>query len=258
MISKNQTSVLIIGDSITLGVAESRGQIVTQYVDVTYVHYLREMCPELCLHVRAVPFWTTKAAREILNSLLVTIRPEIVLLMLGGNDADIDWRRFILSGGRIIQNNVSVTLFGENLRQILREVIAVGATPVLVDVPNHDLAIRGEWLSRICGQDVMSMIATSGGQPESDRRQFEYNQIVRDLADEFEAHIAGWGKAIESLPTTQRFGPDCVHPGSKAHRVIANTIAPVLTRLARRISGRSSTSSATSSGKDRAAVSRSR
>ncbi|MFI5378371.1 MAG: SGNH/GDSL hydrolase family protein [Tepidisphaerales bacterium] len=233
MSQEKRKRVLIVGDSITLGVAEANGQTVTQYLEPTYVQHLREITPDLRIDVDAAPFRTTTAACKVIEPLLLSYHPGAVLVMLGGNDADIDWRRFILSGGRVVRNNVPVERFAESLRTIVRTVSASGATPVLVDVPNHDLHLRGQWMSRLAGQDVSSLIEQGGGQAESDRRLAEYNRAVRELALESEAPVASWARAVQALPPSQRYGPDFTHPGPDAHRVIAETIAPVLTRIAR-------------------------
>ena len=232
MSNQNRRNVLIVGDSITLGVAEANGHTVTQYLEPTYVQHLRDLVPDLQIDADAAPFRTTTAACKVIEPLMLTYHPGAVLVMLGGNDADIDWRRFILSSGRIVRNNVPVERFSESLRAIVQTVCANGATPVLVDVPNHDLLLRGEWLSRLAGQDVCALIERCGGQAESDRRLAEYNSVVREIAEESEAHVAPWARAVASLPRFQRHGPDFTHPGIHAHRVIAETIAPVLTRIA--------------------------
>src|SRR5207248_867846 len=125
--------LLIVGDSISLGAAEIRGNEVLRYVDQTFVEHLARELPGISLHVDADVHRTTSQARELLGALLVAHEPDAVLLMLGPNDADLDWRRFILSEGKIARSRVPVERFSENIRLMVNQIRTTGARPILCD-----------------------------------------------------------------------------------------------------------------------------
>lgn len=110
--------LLILGDSISLGVSEVRGNDVVANVEHSYVDLLSHALPGVQLIVDADVHRTTSAARETLDSLLAMHSPDVVLVMLGGNDADLDWRRFVLSDGKVIRSRLTVETYEKNLRLI--------------------------------------------------------------------------------------------------------------------------------------------
>ncbi|MGA2502141.1 MAG: SGNH/GDSL hydrolase family protein [Tepidisphaeraceae bacterium] len=230
--------ILIVGDSITLGAAEVRGNQVARTVAPTYVDHLRDHLPHASFRVDAAVLRTTAGLHPHVVSLLESRRPDILLLMLGGNDADIDWRRFVLSEGRTVRNNVPVERFLANLSSLAAAGSAVEAQVILVDVPNHNLALRARWMSEMIGRDVTELIERSGGQAESDRHLAQYNQGIRSLTVQCDAVLAPWAQAIETIAPEHRFGPDYTHPGERAHRVIAQALLPAIARAAGRGSHR--------------------
>ena len=226
--------ILIVGDSITLGAVEVRGSQVARTIVPTYVDHLRDHLPNATFRIDAALLRTTAGLHPHVVSLLESRRPDILLLMLGGNDADIDWRRFVLSEGRTIRNNVPVERFLANLSSLAAAGSAVGAQVILVDVPNHDLALRGRWMSEMIGRDITGLIERSGGQAESDRHLAQYNEGIRNLAVQCDAILAPWAEAIEAMAPEHRFGPDYTHPGEQAHRVIAQALLPAIVQAAGR------------------------
>ena len=176
---------------------------------------------------------TTSAAREAVEGLLAAHLPQIVLVMLGGNDADLDWRRFVLSDGKIIRSRVSVETYKNNLRQIASKILAAGATPVLTDMPNHHFELRGPYVSKIANRDVTSMLERGGGQVASDKELVKYRQAVAQVATDLDVPLARYGAILDGHSPREMAGVDGAHPSSAAHRLIADALAPVLMRACR-------------------------
>ncbi len=225
--------LLILGDSISLGVAEVRGNDIVERVQTPYVEHLRAALPGIEIVVDADTHRTTTAACKVIDTLLATHRPRAVLIMLGGNDGDIDWRRFVLSNGSVIRSRNSVETYEQNLRQLAMKILAAGSTPVLTDMPNHHFELRGPYISRIAERDVTSMLERGGGQAASDTERAKYRHAVEKIASDLSLAIVHYGEALEQHPARTMVGIDGAHPSNAGHRVIADTLMPELVRICR-------------------------
>ncbi len=222
--------LMIMGDSITLGASEVRGSTVVHRVEQGYVDWLQRAHPALRIAIDADVHRTTTTLLPRLPAALAQHQPRIVLVMLGGNDVDIDWRRFILSKGRIVRNNVAIERYARNLRTIAELIHAGGAVPILSDMPNHDVSLRGPYFSRLAECDVVQMLIASGGQEESDRRWQIYLQMAGQVAQETGAVPFAYGVQLHQHPSSLTVGPDMVHPSAAAHQLIAEMLIPVIAR----------------------------
>jgi lysophospholipase L1-like esterase len=233
-LNKGKRRLLILGDSISLGVSEVRGSEVVQTVSPSYVDLLRDQLHAWNIHVDADLHRTTSAAPERIDNWLASaLPPDACLIMLGGNDADLDWKRFVLSEGRIIRNRVAVARYRENLRSIVHTLLDAGVIPVLTDMPNHHFEIRGPYVSRLAGKDVVDMLRRNGGQEESNRHWALYRAAVASVAADTGAALVRYGEALAALPPEKVLSHDGAHPGTAGHRVIAQCLLPVLSQLAR-------------------------
>jgi lysophospholipase L1-like esterase len=225
--------LLILGDSISLGVAEIRGNDVVDRVETSYVDHLAKALPGIEIIVDADTHRSTTAACKTIDTLLATHRPDAVLIMLGGNDGDIDWRRFVLSNGTIIRSRNSVEAYDKNLRQLATKILAAGAVPILTDMPNHHFELRGPYISRIAERDVTTMLERGGGQAASDSERAKYRQTVEQIATDLSVSISYYGEAMEQHPPREMVGIDGAHPSNAGHAVIAQALIPDLLRACR-------------------------
>lgn len=223
--------LLIVGDSISLGVAELRISEIVGYISPVYTDILRSEMKDVNIHVDADIHRTTGNALGILDSLLKTHQPDVALIMLGGNDADVEWRRFVISSGRIVRNRVPVETYAENLQAIARKTHAAGVWPVLTDMPNHYLAVRGPYLSNLSGKDVTAMIAATGGQERSDAGLQLYRDAAAQVAGRVGCSFVDYGQTLHEQPLAAMSGTDGVHPSALAHQIIAARLTPVLREL---------------------------
>ncbi len=228
MPDKQQRTLLIVGDSISLGIAEIRGTDVTGRVQRSYLDILRTQLPDIKFIVDADIHRTTADAVELMDPLLQEHHPDAVLVMLGGNDVDLLWKRFVISNGKIVQNRIRVDRYAANLTKIAHKIIAAGSRPILTDMPNHSLEIRGRYLSQLSGKDVSAMIQGHGGQPVSDRELEVYRVAAAEVAAELDCPFVRYGTSLSRLPPESVSGPDGVHPNDHAHALIAGELAVVL------------------------------
>jgi lysophospholipase L1-like esterase len=228
MSDKCQRSLLVVGDSISLGIAEISGNDITGTVRKSYLDILRQQLTDIYFIVDADIHRTTADALELIDALLQKHAPGAVLVMLGGNDADLLWKRFVISNGKIVQNRIRVDRYAANLTGIARKIIAAGSLPILTDMPNHSLDVRGRYLSQLSGKDVTAMIQSHGGQPVSDRELEVYRVAAAKVAEAQGCPFVRYGTALSHLPPASVSGPDGVHPNDRAHEIIALELRPVI------------------------------
>ncbi len=230
-----ETELLILGDSISLGVSELRGNVVAQRVAPSYVDRLRQWLPTFTITVDAELHRTTAQALARLPNLLAAHRPDVVLVMLGGNDADLEWKRFVVSDGRVARARVPLEQYAANLRAIVRTVLDAGAIPILTDMPNHDLPRRGAYTSALCGKDISSLLEKGGGQAVTDASLQTYRRAARDVADETGSVLVNYGEQLGRHDRHAMCGPDGGHPSAAAHEYIAQALLPALQNIREQI-----------------------
>jgi lysophospholipase L1-like esterase len=224
-----QPRLLIVGDSISLGITEVlRAEVLSQLPEA-YPDLLSSLLPAWEVTVDAAVNRTTTQAIPLLPDLLSAHRPDVVLLMLGGNDGDLDWRRFIMTKGGQARSMTSLDRFEANLEQLISLCDAAGAAAILADLPNCDIQRRATWISSKVGQDVNAMVESAGGQAETDRRIHTYIQTIESVAARSAVEVVRWGAPIANLPPERAFGPDFMHPAADSQRIIAHEVARAVT-----------------------------
>lgn len=240
--ARKKSRVLIFGDSISLGATELWDGEIRRAAGESFVSLVRQGCGDIELHVDGAVRRTTSDGVKQFPELLKEIAPEVVLMLLGGNDIDLDWRRFIVSRGRRIVHRVPIERFESNLREMIGAARESGVVPLVCDVPGLDFPKHAAWLSGKTGMDVSSLVEVAGGPAEVLRRVGEYNRVVERVAEETGTIVVRWAKAVaERLPLAEQFGADGLHPGDAAHGVIAETVIEALGKVGGGLRSRSET-----------------
>ena len=234
--------LLIVGDSITLGVAEITGDRIISRVKRSYVDHLQEAFPAVRITVSADIHRTTADAANGLDELVANLRPDIVLLMIGGNDADLNWRRFLATAGRVCVNVAPIERYTENMRRILAHLAAAGVVPIMTDMPSQNIAVRGSYIAQLCNKDVPAMLQAAGGQQEADGHVDGYRKAALAVAEEARVELIRYGEALSLYPLEEVIGVDGAHPNDRAHEIIAQMLHPVLVAHAKHPRSRSRSS----------------
>lgn len=233
--ASSPVKLLIVGDSISLGVAEMRGTEVLAYVQHSYVQLVQERFANLIIKVDADTHRSTIGGVRCLGPLLESFNPRITLLMLGGNDADPDWKRFVVSNGRVARSRIELSRYIENLRSMVDMARSAGSIPVLTDMPNQYLARRGKVLSELAGRDLTPLINANGGEKFCNDGLQTYREAAAALAAESAVPFAPYGHRLAEHPLEEVVGPDGVHPNELAHGIIATqliaTLEPIIMKL---------------------------
>ena len=221
-------TVLIIGDSISLGATDVRGNDVVETLDRGYVDILREQCPSVQFNVDAGVHRSTISVRQRIAALVTEHQADVVLLMIGGNDATLDWKRFLLTNGKTVRSNVPVDRFQENLSDIVRQIREGGAVPVICDLPVMCVRVRADYLSQLSGKDLAPLFESGGGQAEVDRQHDIYATAASAVADQHDVPMARFSHIMYQLGPSAVVSPDGIHSNAKAHEIIADAVQPVL------------------------------
>jgi lysophospholipase L1-like esterase len=220
--NENTTSpLLIIGDSIPLGAAEIRGTDIVEYVQPTCVDLLKAAMPTLDIRIDAEVYRNSVSVRQELEQIIARHQPKRVLLMIGGSDADMDWKRFVLSDGKIARSRVSMEKYESNMRLICARLIEIGASVILTDWPNHCFALKGPYVAKLTGKDIPALLERGGGQAESDKHLIPYRAKAAEVARDLQLQLIRFGEALDSHPANQVLCSDGTHPSAAGHRVIA-------------------------------------
>lgn len=221
--------LLIIGDSITLGITELHSNEVISTACPTYVDYLRDFFKEWQIVVDASIHRKTADVLPILGDLLDAHKPDRVIFAVGGNDADLDWKRFIISQGRVVRTLVSVEKLRGNLLKLIDIARSRGVEPILTYFVSHYLPIRGEYLSRLSGMDVSKWIVQGGGDVVSERMLQEYWKMISDLSAQQNVLTVRKGQMLRSGDPATVLAADGIHPTAGGHRIIARAMISALT-----------------------------
>jgi lysophospholipase L1-like esterase len=222
--------LLIVGDSLAMGAAEVSGNEVTHFISPAYPDLLRQMLPQLDIVLTCGVRHDSSTVRGQLPGLLQTHRPAAVLVAIGGSDADLDWRKAILSNGKRTRSRVSLEDYEKNLRCIVAQAKDAGAKPILVEGTSSCVEMRGDYLSKLSGLDVKGMIVAGGGQETLDRRVEPYRQTLRRVAADLDANLVPVPTGLVSEDPHIIFTQDGVHLSAAAHRLLAAAFASVIRR----------------------------
>jgi len=229
----SSSKLLIIGDSIALGAAEVRGGEMVERIQPNFIELLQAAMPDLSIRVDAGIMRTTASVRPVIDKIIARHAPLHdlrVLLLIGGSDADMDWKRFILSDGAIARSRVPVERYDDNLRFIVGRLLEAGALPILTDIPNRHLSLCGPYMSALAGKDVVSLLDRSGGQAESDTHLRRYRAAVAQIADDFGLALVRLGEALDKHLPADVVCADGTHPNAAGHRIIAQEMIAALDR----------------------------
>ncbi|HZZ43542.1 MAG TPA: GDSL-type esterase/lipase family protein [Tepidisphaeraceae bacterium] len=221
--------LLIIGDSITLGAAETLGQEVVRYLTPTYVDRLGQLLPDVKIMAEGGVHRTTTEGAAELPGMLKRHVPDVVLLMLGGNDAELNWKRFVLSDGAIIQHKISMERYRENLEKMIHMIRLAGAVPVVSDFPGASMQRRAQYVGTLAKREIWPMIERKGGAMEWRRRVGTYTAVASDVATRTGATGAWYAAALNG--GEEMYCDDGAHPNEAGHGVIAEVLAPQLSSV---------------------------
>lgn len=224
MVNSNSTRVLLFGDSITLGAVEISGTQIVKAVDRTYVEDLRAAFPSCDFRCDAKLNRMTTHAVDELPASLDEHRPEVLVLMLGGNDGDMNWKRFFITKGKVARSNVQPPEYGRNLRTLAQIALRRQIQVVLTDIPDFDIDARAAYIGGLVGMDMAPLLIEHEIHRRSKEGLHAFWEHAAVVSQELQVPLIPYGRALAELPRNQVVGPDGVHPSETAHRVIGREL----------------------------------
>lgn len=200
--------IVVLGDSITKGVRTGVS------AEETFAACIQSDLTSAGLKVDVVNLGiggerTDQALKRLTRDVL-NLKPQIVTIMYGTNDSYVDQGA---SASRL-----SPEQYGQNLRSLVTELKTAGVRPVLMTEPCHGTNAPMNGL----------------GEHPNLRLQV-FMDVCRDVAQETDTplvdHYAHWRTRNEFGTDVGTWTTDQCHPNPAGHRILADTMLPVLKKL---------------------------
>lgn len=199
--------IVSLGDSITKGVRTGVAE------NETFSHYLEraETNSSRPVEVRNVGIGgeQTDQALKRLDRDVLSLKPKFVLVMYGHNDSYVDVGQ--------TSPRISVEEYAENLKRIVKQLRAGSATPILMTPPAYSNGNKNG-----IGEDPDILLEL-------------YVRAVRETSVRLEVpivdHYAVWRERRDKGEEIRELTTDGYHPNPAGHKLIAETILPVVNKL---------------------------
>ncbi|HYF36334.1 MAG TPA: GDSL-type esterase/lipase family protein, partial [Prosthecobacter sp.] len=206
--------VVMFGDSTT---AYRPNAIKQVYSDRVYAQLIKDGSP-LVVANRGIGGNTTKMARARFEKDVLSLKPKVVVIQFGINDAAVDvWKDPPATTPRVSRED-----YVANLRWMIEQLRNVGAKPILM-TPNP---LR--WTGRM--KQMYGRLPYDVNDPEGFEKPHlrAYADAMRALASDMQVplidiHAAYTGKDAEKLLL------DGVHPNDAGQQLVAEKLLPVIT-----------------------------
>jgi lysophospholipase L1-like esterase len=226
--------VLVLGDSISAGATVIDGVRILHRVACSFVGHVVRQAPHLNVMVDAVPWRRTPELVDAAAALLAAHDPDVVIIATGANDADIEWKRYVVSHGRVVRSRTRLTDFTAALGSLAGACAKHGASMIATEVISPALRLRAPHLSAAAGRDLWPLMQQSGGQAACDRIVEDYRAAAKREAERSGFTVARTGAALEAAPHEEVYAADGVHPNDEGHRILGAALAPVILQSVRR------------------------
>ncbi len=225
--------MLVLGDSIAAGALSVDGSSITERLTPTFVDLLAAQFASFEFVVNAVALRRTPDVLAALPALLTSIDPAIVLVATGANDADLDWRRFVISDGAVVRSRTPIETYRADLAAIARLIDSHGASAIFTSAIGLDLSSRTPHLCSLVQRDLRPAMERAGGQAHADEIVSRYRHASALIAAEFGFPHAPLGPDLASHDPSKVLAPDGTHPNALGHVVMAETLTAAFSLLAR-------------------------
>jgi lysophospholipase L1-like esterase len=202
--------VITLGDSITRG--ERPGVRANETFAARLQAALRKDAIDAeALNVGIGGERTDQALRR-LKAAVIDQKPAVVTIMYGTNDSYVDRGKE--------EPRLSAEQYGANLRQLVKELRQAGIVPILMTPPRWGEAARN-------------------GKGENPNGLLEaYVKVCREVAAETKTplvdHFAHWTKQAKAGTDIAKWTTDGCHPNPEGHRIIVETMLPVVVESLKR------------------------
>ncbi|AZB41527.1 SGNH/GDSL hydrolase family protein [Bacillus sp. FJAT-42376] len=219
--------IICFGDSLTRGVTSVKGRL--RITKKNYPYYLEE-----CLK-----FDSTVVNKGVFNdhsdSLLKRLQkdvldenPDYVIIGIGGNDCNFNWKEVVLNPEMEHQPIVPAGRFTANMKTMIEKMIMAGITPIVMTLLPLDPVRYYQYLFRQYGSTIGHWISMKGGM---EHWHGMYNERLLTLADEMHVAVADVRTALRQAGTlNELISGDGIHLTSAGYRVAGREISHLIKR----------------------------
>lgn len=217
--------IICLGDSITKGKVWKETEKHSYITQNSYPLLLNKMLGVDVLN-KGICDATTEQMLQHIGSDIVFDRGSIVIIEIGGNDCNPNWREIKKNPDGEHEGVVPVERFRANLLGIIDIVKASGATPVLCTLPPLDADKYFNLLKRFFGMAIKPWIDRNGGIYKWHER---YSDIIKSIAEQEGLRIIDVRQAfLETGDYKKLIGVDGIHPVEEGYMLIARTCCEAL------------------------------
>jgi lysophospholipase L1-like esterase len=217
-------NILVHGDSIFRGVTFDDQKHKYIYAQNRIENQLAPKINATIINKSKFGNTITKSA-ESLSHNLEKYQPEFVVIELGGNDCDYDWKAVADSPTQAHICNTDFPAFKNSVREMIHTIKAHGARPILTTLPPLDAERFFKWIlkqNNVKGENVLAFI---GNVTHIYWWQERYNAAILNIAKQENCPIIDLRTAfLQTEDFTQYLCIDGMHPNPQGQDLMSNVI----------------------------------
>ena len=209
--------IAIWGDSVLKGVVLEEGKDRYSLLKDSSIELIKREYNLMIKNNSKFGLTVTKAMRLMDKSLSKGDHPNYVLVELGGNDCDYNWKE-------ISENpNTPLPKFIESINTIIEKFRANGIEPILTNLPPLSSQKYFDWFGKN-GLNTDNIKKWMGNIDRIFRHQETYSLALMDIANKQKCDLIDIRTPIILEENTDDFiCEDGIHPNEKAHKLMAHT-----------------------------------
>ncbi|MDR1123178.1 MAG: SGNH/GDSL hydrolase family protein [Elusimicrobiota bacterium] len=144
---------------------------------------------------------TTRKALSKLSSILTNrVSGDFVLVELGGNDCDLNWREVCSAPYKDHRPNVEFAEFKRNICAILEQIISAGKRPVIMTLPPIDSDRYFDFIVAGCREKARNLLAFLSDKSRIYRSQEMYATAFEKIALKYNVFVINMREKLLALP----------------------------------------------------------
>lgn len=216
--------IVCFGDSVTRGITFLKGRL--RIVKAVYPVLLEQaLYDRRAVEVINKGVFNDNSTLLVnrLNTDVLALAPDYVLVEIGGNDCNFKWDEVAQRPEDEHVPIVPLDTYMENVRLIVQRIRESGAIPILMTLLPLDPVRYYAQLAAVHGKDIAHWIARCGG---IEHWHGLYNRWLKQLVDELGVKAIDLRTAFKSAgDLADLLSDDGVHPSASGYQVIAQAVA---------------------------------
>lgn len=224
--------VVCFGDSITKGESWFENWPKSKDVENCYPNLLARQFPNLEFVNKGIHKNTSRQALERFDKDALTLKPDFLIILLGSNDANINWMRFAIDNFKNPVPLVSLDEFRDNLLTLLDKSRQNAIFPILATLPPIALDVMFTRLLRLYGDKLKRHAEAVNGMEKMLQWHSSYSRVVEEVSKEKDIFLVDIRKDFLNQPNWKGLlSIDGIHPLPSGYKVIADSFYRVLKNI---------------------------